>query len=80
MLNGNELISAFALCGTNPGEKIVKWRDNQCKALYLDRLGVNVNYVRRGMGGLMLKKANGVYDEVIDEDLILREYGFEVQL
>lgn len=96
-------------------KKIVKWRDNQCKALYLDRLGVNVNYLRRGMGGLMLEKAretarnlgaeylrlfvvdinepaigryysNGftradsVYDEVIDEDLILHEYGFEVQL
>lgn len=115
LVNDNELISAFALFDTNPGEKIVEWRDNQCKALYLDRLGVNVNYLKRGIGGFMLEKAretaknlgaeylrlfvvdinepaislyskngftraDGVYDEVIDEDFILHEYGFEVQL
>lgn len=83
--------------------------------MYLDRLGVNINYSRKGIGSLMLKKAKetaknlgaeylrlfvvdinepaiqlyikngftrvtGVYDEVIDDDLILYEYGFEVAL
>ncbi len=25
-------------------------------------------------------KANGVYDEIVDEDLVLHEYGFEAAL
>ena len=93
----------------------MEWRDNQDRALYLDRLGVNGNYARMGIGSFMLEKAketaknlgaeylrlfvvdinepairlyikngfirgNGVYDEVIDDDLILHEYGFEAAL
>lgn len=115
LLNKDDIVSAFVLCDTNSGEKSVEWQDNQCKALYLDRLGVNVNYSRMGIGSLMLEKAKetaknsgaeylrlfvvdinepairlyikngfiratGVYDEVIDDDLILHEYGFEVVL
>lgn len=115
LLNHGDLVSAFVLCDTNSGEKAVEWQDNSCKALYLDRLGVNVNYSRMGIGSLMLEKAketakksgaeylrlfvadinepaiqlyirngflrgNGVYDEVIDDDLILHEYGFETAL
>ncbi len=113
LLDNDAIISAFVLCDTNQGEKSVEWKDNQHKALYLDRFGVNVNYSRKGIGSLMLKKAkeaakklgaeylrlfvvdinkpainmyakngfirvNGVYDEVIDNDFVLHEYGFEV--
>jgi ribosomal protein S18 acetylase RimI-like enzyme len=113
--DNNEIVSAFALCGTNAGEKSVNWNNNAGKALYIDRLGVNVNYSRKGIGSYMLMKArevaktlgaeylrlfvvdinepairlytkNGftkatdVYEEVIDDDLILREYGYEVRL
>ncbi len=115
LLNDDEIVSAFVLCDTNSGEKAIEWQDNQCSALYLDRLGVNVNYSRMGIGCFMLEKAkeiaknfgaeylrlfvvdinkpaihlyakngfiqrNGVYDEVIDDDLVLHEYGFEVAL
>ena len=115
LLDNDVVVSAFVLCDTNSGEKSVEWQDNQCKALYLDRLGVNVNYSRMGIGSLMLERAkeigkelgadylrlfvvdinepaiqlyikngfirgNGVYDEVIDDDLVLHEYGFEVAL
>ena len=115
LLENDEIVSAFALCGKNSGEKFVEWQDNQCRALYLDRLGVNVNYARMGIGSLMLKiaketaknlgaeylrlfvvdinepairlyvkngfmKRSGVYDEVIDDDLILHEFGFEAAL
>lgn len=113
--NNDDIVSAFTLCDTNSGEKAVEWQDNLCKALYLDRLGVNVNYSRMGIGSLMLERAketakksgaeylrlfvvdinepairlyikngfimgNGVYDEVIDDNFILHEYGFEVAL
>jgi ribosomal protein S18 acetylase RimI-like enzyme len=93
----------------------VNWKDNAGKALYIDRLGVNVNYSGKGIGSYMLTKARetakslsaeylrlfvvdingpairlytkngftkaaGVYDEVIDDDLVLHEYGYEILL
>jgi ribosomal protein S18 acetylase RimI-like enzyme len=58
----------------------VNWKDNAGKALYMDRLGVNVNYSGQGIGSYMLTKATGVYDEVIDDELILHEYGYEILL
>lgn len=111
----DELISAFALCEIHSGEKAVEWSDGAGKAMYIDRLGVNVNYSRMGMGSFMLEKAketarrsgaeylrlfvvdmnepavrlynkngftkaDGVYHEVIDADLVLHEYGFEAAL
>lgn len=115
LYDNGELVSAFALCSTSLGEQSVKWKDARGKALYLDRLGVNVNYLRRGIGSLMLakaketakalgaeylrlfvvdinepairlytknkfKRAGGVYHEVIDDNMILKEYGYEAVL
>ena len=115
LCSGEDIVSAFALCDTNPGERAVEWKDSRCRALYLDRLGVNVKYSRKGIGSLMLERAKetarklgaeylrlfvvdinepairlygkngfvrgtGVYDEVIDDGLILHEYGFEAVL
>ena len=115
LMNNNEIVSAFVLCDKNAGEKSVEWKCDCCKALYLDRFGVNVNYLRKGIGSLMLRKAketakklgdeylrlfvvdinepaiglyikngftrvSGIYDEVIDDDLILHEYGYELEL
>lgn len=115
LLRGDVILSSFVLCDASPGENSVEWKNNHGKALYLDRFGVNVNYLRMGIGSLMLEKAkelarnfgaaylrlfvvdrntpairlyakngftkaNGIYDEVIDEDLVLHEYGFETAL
>lgn len=115
LTNNDEIISAFVLCDTNAGEQAVEWKDKQRKVLYLDRLGVNVNYARRGIGSLMLDNAkktakncgaeylrlfvvdinkpairlyekngftrvDGIYDEVIEDDFVLHEYGFETAL
>ena len=115
LLDHDVIVSAFALCVTNAGEKSIEWQDGRCRALYLDRFGVNVNYARKGMGSFMLERAketakelgadylrlfvvdinepairlytkngfirgNGTYDERIDDDHILCEYGFEVAL
>jgi ribosomal protein S18 acetylase RimI-like enzyme len=110
-----EIVSAFVICSTNSGEKSVNWKDNAGKALYIDRLGVNANYLRKGIGSFMLAKAGetaktlgaeylrlfvvdinepaiclytkngftkaaGIYNEVIDGDLVLHEYGYEILL
>lgn len=115
LLNEKEILAAFALCESNKGEKAVEWKDDQGRALYIDRLGVNVDYAGQGIGSLLLEKAKeaagksgadylrlfvvdinqpairlyekcgfwkakGVYEEVIDEELSFREYGFETAL
>lgn len=115
LLDGAVICSAFALCHENSGENHVKWADRHAKSLYLDRLGVNADLSRSGIGSLMLEKAKetakalgaeylrlfvvdineparrlyakrgfsqarGVYDEVIDETLVLHEYGYEMKL
>lgn len=108
-----EIAAAFALCCKGPGRESVEWENKGAKALYLDRLGVSVWRLRRGVGSEALKKAaalakekgaeylrlfvvdsnlpaiklyerngfhraKGILEEKIDEDLILREYGFEL--
>ena len=113
--DNNEIVSAFTLCDSNAGEDFVQWENKSDKALYIDRFGVNVNYLGKGIGGLMLdkansiakscgakylrlfvvdintpainlyvnnkfKKVNGIYDQVIDKDFILHEFGFEKKL
>lgn len=57
LANNGKIISAFALCDTNAGEKTVQWKENGAKALYIDRLGVDVRHARRGIGSFMLAKA-----------------------
>lgn len=111
----DDIVAAFVLCESNAGESYVKWENLHDKALYLDRFGVNVNYLRRGIGSIMLKHAitltrqknakylrlfvaninkpainmylkngfrqvEGIYEERIDDDLTLLEYGFEIEV
>ena len=59
LLNNGEIVSAF-LCKTNTGENAVKWNENHAEAFYIDRLGDNVKYLKKGIGGLMLDKAKEV--------------------
>ena len=112
MEDNKEIVSVFVLCDNNAGENSIIWKDNSGKVLYIDRLGVNVKYLRKGIGSVTLNKAislakdkgakylrlfvvdtntseiefyeknrfvraDGVYDEVIDEELILHEFGYE---
>ncbi len=53
----DDIVAAFVLCESNNGEDYLKWKNTKEKALYLDRFGVNVKYLRQGIGGLMLKNA-----------------------
>ncbi len=56
----DEIISAFVLCNSNAGAESVQWNSNSERAIYLDRLGVNVKYGNRGIGTLMLEKAKNI--------------------
>ena len=57
LIENENIVSAFSLCDTNEGEMAVQWQENSAKALYIDRLGVNVQYAKRGIGSFMLAKA-----------------------
>ena len=115
LIDNDEIVSAFALSHSNAGSDSVNWKDNYAKALYIDRLGVNVNYLRKRIGSIVLnkaielsreinveylrlfvvdenypainlykkvgfKKVDGIYDEVIDDDLVLHQFGFEIKI
>lgn len=60
LLNNEEIVSAFVLSNTNLGETAVEWNDKNAKAVYIDRLGVNVKYSRQGIASLMLDKAKEI--------------------
>ena len=57
LIENENIISVFSLCDTNAGENAVQWQENSAKALYIDRLGVDVRYIKRGIGSFMLAKA-----------------------
>lgn len=60
LLNNGEIVSAFVLSDTNSGETAVEWNDNHAKTVYIDRLGVNIKYLKKGFGSLMLDKAKEI--------------------
>lgn len=60
LLNNGEIVSAFVLSDTNSGETAVEWNDNHAKAVYIDILGVNIKYLKKGLGSLMLDKAKEI--------------------
>jgi ribosomal protein S18 acetylase RimI-like enzyme len=53
----NNIVAAFVLCESNDGEDYLKWENAKAKALYIDHFGVNVKYLKQGIGKLMLKNA-----------------------
>ena len=55
--NNGVIVSAFALWGSDAGETHIKWEDDGAKALYFGRFGVNVDYLRGGIGSMMLHRA-----------------------
>lgn len=58
VLCDNDVIaSAFALCSESSGADYVNWAKHAEKALYIDRFGVNINYLKQGIGSFMLGKA-----------------------
>ena len=55
LLTGKQdILSAFVLCESNDGEGCLNWKSRKEKALYIARFGVNVHYMRTGMGRLAL--------------------------
>ncbi len=64
LTDGDILVGAFALCDGDAGESAVDWKISAAKPLYLNRLGVNLAYLRQGVGGWLMKKAFEVAKEL----------------
>ena len=60
LIDRDEILSAFALEETNEGEQSVTWRETDAKVMYMERLGVNVKYARKGIATFMIEKAKEV--------------------
>lgn len=58
--DNSEIISAFALCGVSTGENAVEWKNKYAKAMYIDRLGVNIKHSKKGIGSLMIAEARQI--------------------
>ena len=115
LVTNHDIIAAFALCESHLGEEHIEWTNENDKALYLERFGVHVDYLRKGIGSIMLnkaielarykkakylrlfvidinepainlylkngfKKVEGIYDDIMDENFVLHEYGFEIAI
>lgn len=52
-----EILSGFALNSFHEGEDSIIWEKEKANVLYIDRLGGNAKYLRKGIGVLTLREA-----------------------
>lgn len=62
-----DIVAAFALNEFNDGENYVAWERSDKKALYIDRVGVNIDYLRRGVGSALLEYAVNIAKAFINK-------------
>ena len=55
--NNDVILGAFALYEHKDIESDVKWKDTKAKAYLLNRVGVNVDYIRQGIGQKLVEEA-----------------------
>lgn len=67
----DSMAAAFALCDKSAGEAQVQWANPQAKALYLDRLGVDVTMAGKGWGSQALSCAQRIARQMDAEYLRL---------
>ncbi len=60
LAENGEIIAAFAICSSSAEGNSIKWANSTANAVYLNRFGVNVKYLRKGVGRFMLEKAKEV--------------------
>lgn len=59
----DDILGAFALEESNAGEGHVTWESKDAKAMYINRLGVNVDFSNQGVGTALLNHAMKVAGE-----------------
>ncbi len=67
----NRIVSAVAMCNKHIGENVGKWKNPNAHAFYLSRFAVNPEYLKQGIGSLMVSKVKGIAKELDAEYLRL---------
>lgn len=67
----NRIVSAVAMCNKHIGENVGKWKNPNAHAFYLSRFAVNSEYLKQGIGSLMVSKVKGIAKELGAEYLRL---------
>ena len=60
MTKQNNIIAAFGLYQKVCGSENFEWENTACDALYIARVGVNINNLRQGIGGEIIKQAKTI--------------------
>ena len=54
LFDGEEPMGAFALCSESAGAQQVQWEVQDARAFYIERLGVGVDHLRKGVASLLV--------------------------
>lgn len=57
LVDDSNICAAFALFDSITGAECFKWVSDNTKAIYIGRLGVNVDYLRKGIGTRVIDEA-----------------------
>ena len=57
LVDEHDICAAFALFDSITGAECFKWETNNTKPIYIGRLGVNVDYLRKGIGTRVIEEA-----------------------
>ncbi len=113
MTEGLDIISGVAISKMHGGENSVNWQNPKSSAMYVDRLGVNIKHLNKGVASKTIEniikiakhrdveylrlfvvdkntpainlyeknkfmKVDGIYNELIDDELTLKQYAYEI--
>lgn len=53
--NNKDIVAVFGVFDSVEGQEFLGWQDKNAKAMYLGRVGVNVDYLKQGIGSLIIK-------------------------
>ena len=71
LTENGKIASAFTLYDFNAAEDYIQWKTTHKKVFYMGRLGVNVDYLKRGVGKITLDLAISIARESSAEYLRL---------
>lgn len=60
LIENDDICSAFALFDNIEGNDCFNWENKQSKCKYLGRLGVNINYMRKGVASKTINYAKNI--------------------
>ena len=60
LVDDNEIIATLGLFNGNDAEDCFDWNNKQAKAMYVGRVGVKVNHLRKGIGSVIVNKAKEI--------------------